>query len=202
MPCSLPVEVADLGAALGFTMPGVLTLLLLTTTEVLHDLLRLTVQVQGARLTSLLMQVEMQLQMQANRELGMTLQECAAVAISQDTLCGYAAGCSGNMMLPEVNIFPSAYRTAYAITKQTSTDWAPDHLGHICVLSPKGLTTLFHGLIAVNDGRPIRVLVDTGTNHCYMSQQFFDMHLSNSPIGIREEPNWLTFSAFNWLIHD
>lgn len=53
---------------------------------------------------------------------------------------------------------------------------------------------LFHGLIAVNDGRPIRVLVDTGANHCYISQQYFEMHLSNSPIGVRDEPNWLTLA--------
>ena len=48
---------------------------------------------------------------------------------------------------------------------------------------------LFHGLVAVNDRRPIRVLVDTGAIHSYLSQQYFDTHLSNSPIGIRDEPS-------------
>ena len=75
-----------------------------------------------------------------------------------------------------------------------NSDWAPNHLGYVCALSPKGLTMLFHGLIAVNDGRPIRVLVDTGANHCYISQQYFDTHLSTSPTGIRDEPDWLTLA--------
>ena len=73
-------------------------------------------------------------------------------------------------------------------------DWAPDHLDHVCALSPKALTMFFHGFIAVNDGRPIRVLVDTGANHCYISQQYFDTHLSNSSIGIRDAPSWLTLA--------
>ena len=102
MPCSLPVVLADLGAVLVFTMPGVLTLLLLTATEVLHDLLRLAMQAQETRLINLLMQVEMQVQLQMQAVgLGMMLEGCAAIVISQDTPCGYATSCSGNMTLPK-----------------------------------------------------------------------------------------------------
>ena len=62
MPCSLPVVVADLGAVLVSIMPGLLTLLLLATTEVPQNLLLL---VQETKLTSLLMHVEVQVRLKA-----------------------------------------------------------------------------------------------------------------------------------------
>ncbi len=39
-------------------------------------------------------------------------------------------------------------------------------MGHVTALSPNGLTIIFHGLIAVKDAVPIRVLVDTGAKAC------------------------------------
>ncbi len=69
-------------------------------TEVPQNLLLLPMQVQEARLTSLLMQVEMQvqLQMKANK-LDLMTEEGAATVTSRDTTCECAVNCSGNMML-------------------------------------------------------------------------------------------------------
>lgn len=70
------------------------------------------------------------------------------------------------------------------------TKWNPNHLGHFNALSPNGLTVIFHGLIAVKDAVPIRVLVDTGSKACYLGEQFYTKHLKDSDIAIRDQHNW------------
>ena len=37
-----------------------------------------------------------------------------------------------------------------------------------------------------------RVVVDTGTNLGFVAQQYFDRYLSDTPIGLWEEANWLS----------
>ena len=54
-----------------------------------------------------------------------------------------------------------------------SADYA--QLGHVNAASSHGLTMMFNGLLAVNSfvaQRPLRLLVDTGANHSYVSEQF------------------------------
>ena len=47
--------------------------------------------------------------------------------------------------------------------------------GSLNVLSPDGLTMMFHGMIAVNHGKiSVRTLADTGASHCYISQSFVE----------------------------
>ncbi len=47
--------------------------------------------------------------------------------------------------------------------------------GAINVLSPHGLTMMFHGMISVKEGLlPVRTLVDTGASHSYVSQAYVE----------------------------
>ncbi|DBA88003.1 TPA: hypothetical protein ACH3X1_004985 [Trebouxia sp. C0004] len=75
--------------------------------------------------------------------------------------------------------------------------------GAINVLSPHGLTMLFHGIVSVKDGLlPVRTLVDTGASHCYVSQAY----VKQADIPIRSCQNWLkladiTRSSFKWDMH-
>ena len=60
--------------------------------------------------------------------------------------------------------------------------------GSLNVLSPNGLTMMFHGMIAVNHGKiPVRTLADTGASHCYISQSFVE----KAGIPVRPLSNWL-----------
>ena len=53
---------------------------------------------------------------------------------------------------------------------------------------------VFHALIAMKDGVPIRALVDTGASHSYINQAFLDNQLSQHKIAYREQSNWLTLA--------
>ncbi len=51
----------------------------------------------------------------------------------------------------------------------------PATSGAINVLSPHGLTMMFHGMVSVTEGLlPVRTLVDTGASHCYVSQSYVE----------------------------
>ena len=53
---------------------------------------------------------------------------------------------------------------------------------------------VFHALIAVKDGVPIRALVDTGVSHSYINQAFLDDQLSKHSIAHWQQSNWLTLA--------
>ena len=65
----------------------------------------------------------------------------------------------------------------------------PEISGTLNVLSPKGLTMMFHGFLAVKGVEsPLRVLVDTGANASYVSQSYIDTLLE---VEVRKNPHWL-----------
>lgn len=49
----------------------------------------------------------------------------------------------------------------------------------------------FHGLIAVTDAVPIRVLVDAGAKAYHLGEQFHQKNLGKSDIAVRDRAIWL-----------
>ena len=78
--------------------------------------------------------------------------------------------------------------------KLINPHFGPNHLGHVNAIRPNGLRMVFHALIAMKDGVPIRALVDTGASHSYINQAFLDNQLSQHRIAYREQSNWLTLA--------
>ncbi|DBA86272.1 TPA: hypothetical protein ACH3X1_005771 [Trebouxia sp. C0004] len=64
--------------------------------------------------------------------------------------------------------------------------------GAINVLSPHGLTMVFHGTVSLKDGLlPVRTLVDTGASHCYVSQAYVEQ----ADIPVRSCQDWLELAV-------
>ena len=53
----------------------------------------------------------------------------------------------------------------------------------------------FHGLIAVTDAVPIRVLVDTGAKAYYLGEQFHQKNVGKSDIAVGDRAIWLILAS-------
>lgn len=65
--------------------------------------------------------------------------------------------------------------------------------GHVNALRPKGLTMVFHGLIAVN-GLHVRVLVDPGASHSYIREDYLETELKKADVAIKHQSSSLSLA--------
>ena len=120
-----------------------------------------------------------------------TLKLCLLQSLLRRTL---ARTVSWTCLLPWASIGTPVPCNAIPDPQLINPHFGPNHLGHVNAISPSGLRMVFHALIAVKDGVPIRALVDTGASHSYINQAFLDDQLAHYQIACEQQSNWLTLA--------